>query len=67
MKIVDKVFGTHSERELKRIRPLLAKINSLEPEISALTDDELRAKTDEFKERLAREKPRMIFFPKRLR
>ena len=54
MKIVDKVFGTHSERELKRIRPLVAKINSLEPEISALTDDELRAKTDEFKERLAK-------------
>ena len=53
MKIVDKVFGTHSERELKRIKPLVAKINSLEPEISALSDAELRAKTDEFKERLA--------------
>ena len=54
MKIVDKVFGTHSERELKRIKPLVAKINSLEPEISALSDAELRAKTDEFKERLAK-------------
>ena len=52
MKIVDKVFGTHSERELKRIKPLVNKINSLEPEISALSDDELRAKTEEFKDRL---------------
>jgi len=54
MKIVDKIFGTHSERELKRIRPLVDKINKLEPEISALSDEELRAKTDEFKERLSK-------------
>ena len=52
MKIVDKVFGTHSERELKRINPLVDKIEELKPTMEALTDEELRAKTEEFKERL---------------
>ena len=52
MKIVDKVFGTHSERELKRINPLVDKIEELKPAMEALTDEELRAKTEEFKERL---------------
>ncbi len=46
------IFGTHSEHELKRIRPLVDKIESLEPEYEKLTDEELRAKTDAFKERL---------------
>ena len=53
MKIVDKVFGTHSERELKRIYPIIDKIESLRPAMQALSDEELRAKTDEFKKRLA--------------
>ena len=52
MKIFDKVFGTHSERELKRIAPLVDKIESLRPAMQALTDEELRGKTKEFKERL---------------
>ncbi|MBR3636598.1 MAG: preprotein translocase subunit SecA [Lachnospiraceae bacterium] len=52
MKIIDKVFGTHSERELKRIHPIIDKIEELRPKMQALTDEELRAKTDEFKERL---------------
>ena len=52
MKILDKLFGTHSENELKRIRPLVAQISELEPEMKALTDAELRAKTSEFKARL---------------
>ena len=53
MKLIEKIFGTHSEHELKRIRPLVEKINGLEKEWEALTDEQLRAKTDEFKKRLA--------------
>ncbi|WP_026508095.1 preprotein translocase subunit SecA [Butyrivibrio sp. MC2013] len=53
MSVVDKIFGTHSERELKRIKPIVDKIESMRPQMQALTDDELRAKTDEFKKRLA--------------
>ena len=53
MKIIDKLFGTHSERELKRIAPLVDKIESLRPAMQALSDEELRGKTKEFKERLA--------------
>src|SRR5262245_1266907 len=51
--ILAKVIGTQNERELKRIRPLIAEINAKEPEIQALTDEELRAKTVEFRHRLA--------------
>ena len=53
MSILDKIIGTHSERELKRIAPIVDKIESLRPAMQALTDEELRAKTDEFKKRLA--------------
>ncbi|MBR1802421.1 MAG: preprotein translocase subunit SecA [Clostridia bacterium] len=47
------LFKTYSEKEVKRIKPLVDKINSLEPEIENLTDSELRAKTDYFKKELA--------------
>ena len=53
-KLTDKLFGTHSERELKRIAPLVDKIEALRPAMQALTNDELRAKTFEFKERLSK-------------
>ena len=53
MKIFDKVFGTHSERELKRIAPLVDKIEALRPSMQALSDEALRGKTKEFKDRLA--------------
>ncbi len=53
MSIIDKVFGTHSERELKRIKPIVDKIESYREAMGALSDEELRAKTTEFKERLA--------------
>ena len=53
MSLVDKIIGTHSERELKRIRSRVDAIEALRPQMQALTDDELRAKTDEFKKRLA--------------
>ena len=52
MNVIEKVFGTHSERELKRIRPIVDKIESLRPEMQALTDEELRGKTREYKNRL---------------
>ena len=52
MGLISKIFGTYSEREVKRVIPLVDKINGLEPEIQKLTDAELKAKTVEFKERL---------------
>ena len=53
MNIIEKVFGTHSERELKLIYPIVDKIEALRPEMVALSDEELRDKTRQFKERLA--------------
>ncbi len=53
MSIAEKIFGTHSERELKRITPIVDQIEALRPEMQALSDEALRAKTDEFKKRLA--------------
>ena len=52
MGLFDKIFGSYSEKEVKRVMPIVEKINSLEDEISKLNDNELRAKTDEFKKRL---------------
>src|SRR5918992_320113 len=51
--LLAKVIGTQNERELKRLRPLVADINALEPSIQPLTDEQLRGKTDEFRKRLA--------------
>ena len=53
MNIIEKVFGTHSERELKLINPVIDRIESLRPEMIVLSDEELRDKTRIFKERLA--------------
>jgi preprotein translocase subunit SecA len=47
-----KVFGTHNEREVKKLQPRVERINALEPEIRRMTDAELRAKTDEFRRRV---------------
>ena len=52
-KITDKIFGTHSERELRRIEPIIRKIESLRPDMQALSDEELRGKTVEFRKRLS--------------
>jgi preprotein translocase subunit SecA len=52
--LAKKVFGTQNERELKSIYPIVAQINSWEPKIQPLSDIQLKAKTAEFKERLAR-------------
>ena len=52
MNVIEKVFGTHSERELKRIKTTVDKIESLRPQMQALSDEELRGKTREYKNRL---------------
>ena len=54
MKLTEKLFGTHSSRELKRIMPLVDKIEALRPSMVELTDEQLKDKTREFKERLAK-------------
>src|SRR6185503_6649437 len=51
--LLAKVVGTQNERELKRLRPLVAEVGALEPSIQSLTDEQLRAKTAEFRARLA--------------
>ena len=53
MGIFDKIFGTHSERELKRIYPIVDKVEALRDSMMALSDEELKGKTKEFKNRLA--------------
>ena len=52
--ITDKIFGTHSQRELKRIQPIVNKIEALRPDMQALSDEALADKTREFKERLSK-------------
>ena len=52
MGLIQKIFGTYSERELKSIYPIADKIEALEDEYRQLTDEQLQAKTPEFKQRL---------------
>ena len=52
MGVIEKVFGTHSEREIKRIKPLVDKIESLRPTMMELSDEQLKGKTKEFKKQL---------------
>ena len=52
MGLIEKIFGTHSENELKRIYPIVDRIEALEPEMQALSDEELKGKTREFRARL---------------
>ena len=54
MSFFEKLFGSFSDKELKRINPIKDKVLALEPEMAKLTDEELQAKTTEFKERLAK-------------
>ncbi len=51
MGFLDKIFGTYSEREIKKLMPVVKKIEDLEPQIEALSDEELKAKTEEFRKR----------------
>ncbi|MFB3815151.1 MAG: preprotein translocase subunit SecA [Terriglobales bacterium] len=52
MGVLDKIFGTKNEREVKRMWPVVEQIGALEPQMQALSDDQLRAKTDEFRQRI---------------
>ena len=52
MSLIEKLFGNFSDKELKRIRPLAKKVEDLEPQMQKLSDEELRGKTAEFRERL---------------
>ena len=52
MGLIQKIFGTHSENELKRIYPIVDQIEALDSQMQALSDEELRGKTKEFKQRL---------------
>ena len=54
MGFLDKIFGSYTDRELKKITPIADKIEKLEPQYAALSDEQLRAKTDEFRARLDR-------------
>ena len=54
MGIFQKLFGTHSERELKLIYPIADKIESMRPDMIKMSDEELKAKTQEFKQRLSK-------------
>ena len=53
MGIMKKIFKSYSEKEVKRVMPIVEKINGMEEEISKLSDHELRGKTDYFKKQLA--------------
>ena len=54
LKVFSKIFGSHTDRELRLIEPIIEKIEALEPEYRGYSDAQLRAKTDEFKERLSK-------------
>ena len=56
MNVFEKMFGTHSERELKRITSLVDKIEALRPDMQALSDEELRARQENIKTGCRREK-----------
>ena len=53
LNLIKKIVGTKNDREIKRIRPYVDEISKLEPEYQQLTDAELKAKTDQFKKRIA--------------
>ena len=53
MGFLEKIFGNYSEKEIKKIKPIVTKIEALAPQYEALSDEELRGKTQEFKDRLA--------------
>ena len=53
MSLLTKILGDPNEKEVKRLRPLVDRINALEPELERLSDDQLRAKTATFRAELA--------------
>lgn len=67
MNMFSKVFGTRSQREVKRIMPLVEKIESLRPDMQKLSDEELRGKQENLRNVLKRERHWMICFLRHLR
>lgn len=61
MGLMDKIFGTHSQHELKRIYPIVDRIEALEPEMKALSDAELRIRQESLKNVSKKERLWMIF------
>ena len=53
MNLFERLFGSYSDKELKRINPIIDKIEDMEPEMQKLSDSQLKGKTTEFRERLA--------------
>ena len=56
MSILSKIFGGANKNYLKKLQPIIEKINSFEPELEKLSEEELRAKTGDFKERLKKKR-----------
>lgn len=67
MGFFSKILGTHSQRELKRIYPIVDKIEALEPVVAKLSDEELRGRTGVFKERLEKGETLDDLLPEALR
>lgn len=65
--LIKKIFGDPNEKELKNIRPIVDKINALEPDMERMSDANLQAKTSEFKLRLKKARLSTTFCRKRLR
>ena len=53
MNLIEKIFGTHSEREVKLLKPMVQKIEELRPSMREMSDDDLKAQTEKFRERLS--------------
>ena len=53
MNLIEKMFGTHSEREVKLLKPMVQKIEELRPSMREMSDDDLKAQTEKFRERLS--------------
>ena len=67
MNIIEKIFGTHSEREVKLVMPLVEKIEGLRPKMMEMSDSQLRALTIEYKKRYSEERALIRSFPRLMR
>ena len=66
MGIFNKIFKSYSEKEVKRVMPIVERINSLEENISKLTDSDLKYKTQEFKDRVSKGETLDVYYQKHL-
>ena len=67
MNIIQKIFGTHSQNELKRVYPIADAVMALDEDMQKLSDEELKAKTKEFKERLEKGEISQLFYDREIR